>query len=252
MPPLVSKSLRIAALTAAAILLSALALAQTTRHRTPPCKALTPQPAASPTTKPIPCHTSQHHTRTSISLGIFPQLTLTRTQEFSTGLLGQSAAPSTGTLGTFRQTFSPWLGYSVNLGYSRVSEQYLNAGSAGAYSSLQGYNADTNMYETSVTYIAHTHASRRISLFGELGPGLLTFLPVERDPSGSLSVQVRPTAVFGSGIDIHLARNFDFRAQYRGLLYNNPDFQTGDYLSKKITLTSEPTMSVVYNFTHPR
>lgn len=241
MPPLALKSLRIAALTAAAILISALALGQAASRPNAPCKRL-----AYTNSNTTPCH-ARHHTTTSVSLGLFPQLTITRTQESFNGILGQSAAPSTGTLGTFRQTFSPWLGYSVNLGYSRISEQYLN----GAFGSLQGSKADANMYETSVTYIAHTHAGRRISLFGELGPGLTTFLPVERGANSSLSVQVRPTAVFGSGIDVHLTHRFDFRAQYRGLLYNNPDFETGDYLSKKITLTSEPTLSLVYNFTHP-
>jgi hypothetical protein len=250
MPPLARKSLRIAALTLGALILSALALAQTPNHSTPPCKPLifTNEPHH----KPIPCRTSSHRPDTSLSLGLFPQLTLTRTRESFNSILGQSSAPSTGTLGTFRQTFNPWLGYSVNLGYSRVAEQYLNAGSADAYSSLQGYKADTNVYETSVTYIAHTHAGQRISLFGELGPGLLTFLPVDRGPNSSLSVQVRPTAVFGSGIDIHLTDRFDLRAQYHGLLYSNPDFETGDYLSKQITLTSEPTLSLVYNFTHPK
>jgi hypothetical protein len=242
MPPLASKSLRIAALTAAAILISALALGQAASRPNPPCKRL------ASTDSNIKCCGAKCHPSTSISLGLFPQLTITRSHESFSSLLGQSTAPSTGTLGTFRQTFSPWLGYSVNLGYSRASEQYLN----GAYGSLQGYKADANMYETSVTYIAHTHPSRRISLFGELGPGLATFLPVERGPNSGLSVQVRPTAVFGSGIDIHLTHRFDFRTQYHGLLYNNPDFETGDYLSKRVTLTSEPTLSLVYTFTHPR
>jgi hypothetical protein len=41
MPPLARKSLRIAALTLGALILSALALAQTPNHPTPPCKPLT-------------------------------------------------------------------------------------------------------------------------------------------------------------------------------------------------------------------
>jgi len=157
----------------------------------------------------------------------------------------QGTAPSTGTLGTFRQTFSPWLGYSINLGYARVSEQYRSDN--GNYGFPDNLNINSNMYETSITYIAHTSINKRISLFGDGGPGLLTFLPIPGENYPGLSVQVRPTGVFGSGIDLHLSRHFDFRAEYRGLIYNNPDFRTGDTLSKRITLTSEPTISLVYH-----
>jgi opacity protein-like surface antigen len=192
---------------------------------------------------------------TSISLGIFPQLTIDRTSDFI-GYSQQGTAPSTGVLGTFRQTFHAWLGYSVNLGYSRVSEQYRNLGGSSYYSN---FNIDANMYESSVTYIAHTPVNKRFSLFGDIGPGLLTFLPVHRGADaidyfpyqqGNLvpSVQVRPAGVFGSGVDLHLTQRLDLRAEYRGLFYSNPDFRTGDILSKQVTLTSEPTFSLVYHF----
>ncbi|MGA7157927.1 MAG: hypothetical protein WBY53_13820 [Acidobacteriaceae bacterium] len=219
---------------------------------TPPPNPLTETPP--PTHPPLlPCPV-KHHTDTSISLGIFPQLTIDRTAEL-TGFSEQGTAPSTGTLGTFRQTFNSWLGYSVNLGYARVSEQYRNQPN---YSGPSNFNINSNMYESSLTYVAHTSVNKRISLFADLGPGLLTFLPVPgaQDPfsnpvgSRGLSVQVRPAGVFGSGIDLHLTRHFDLRAEYRGLVYKNPDFQTGDTLSKQLTLTSEPTISVVYHF-HP-
>jgi len=262
MTPRAQKSLRIIGLTLAASLICALALAQTPKPHNvfgPPCPALTTQSNPLPTHKPLPCRKGLHP-QTSLSLGAFAQLTIDRTGEMY-GSTTQGTAPSAGTLGTFRQTFSPWLGYSVNLGYSRVSEQYRSE--SGYYGIPNELNINSNMYETSVTYIAHTSANKRISLFGDVGPALLTFLPIpgnEYSVVGSpdqmaltgLSVQVRPTGVFGSGVDIHLSRHLDLRTEYRGLIYNNPDFRTGDYLSKRLTLTSEPTFSVVYNFTHPR
>ncbi len=262
MTPLAQKSLRIVALTLAAILISALALAQTPqlRNASPrPCTALTAQPKPSPTHKPVPCRKGLHP-KTSVSLGASSLLTIDRTGQMYAYLL-QGTAPSAGVFGTLRQTFSPWLGYSVNLGYSRVSEQYRNGiSNVGNPNNL---NINSNVYETSLTYVAHTRVNQRFSLFADIGPGLLTFLPISDsnnltpyfpDEPGfrGLSVQVRPTGVFGSGVDLHLSRHFDLRAEYRGLVYNNPDFRTGDTLSKRITLTSEPSLSVVYNFTHPR
>ncbi len=251
----------------AATLLSSSSFAQTHPQTNPPATkrvSCTPTPAKrgasspTPTPKPLPC-VIKHHPDTSLSLGVYSQLTIDRTQDLY-GFAMQGTAPSTGTLGTFRQTFSPWLGYSVNLGYARVSEQYRNENSS--YGSPGNLNIDANMYESSITYVAHTRVNKRFSLFGDAGPGLLTFLPVHRGAdaidyfpesisSRGLSVQVRPAGVFGSGADLRLSRHFDLRAEYRGLIYNNPDFRTGDTLSNKLTLTSEPTLSLVYHVHQP-
>jgi opacity protein-like surface antigen len=252
MHPLIPKFLRLANLTLTTILLPTLALAQTT-HPTAPCKPL----ITTPNQKPIPCGTKRH-IDTSISLGILPQLTIDRAYDNGNGLGLQSTAPSTGTLGSFRQTFHSWLGYSVNLGYSRVSEQYRTSPSD--YVSNINFNIDTNVYESSVTYVAHTPVNRHYSLFADIGPGLLTFLPIHRGSDAVLyapghnallvpSVQVRPAGVGGFGLDFPLTPSFALRVEYRALYYKNPDFNTGDGpYSKALTLTSEPTLSLVYHF----
>jgi opacity protein-like surface antigen len=215
-------------------------------------------PTQNSSTPPQPCNTNRHPD-TSVSLGVFPQLTLTRTQEYHTNpdYISQSAARSAGGLATFRQTFRSWLGYSVNFGYTRLSQQYR---------SDYNFNIDSSMYETSIAYVAQTPVNKRFSLFGDLGPGLFTFTPT---PDGSASVhypsgstgtgqlvpdtQVRPGAVFGSGVDIHVTHRFDFRAEYRGLVYNNPDFHFGLYPDqKRFTISSEPTLSVVYHLSNPK
>jgi hypothetical protein len=247
-----SQSLHRAILSLAVTLLTFPIFAQTKTAPTAiPCKStdLSSRPksaqsddaAERPAVPPCP---AKHHVETSISLGVFSQFTSGRTQDLYNGFSAQGTVPSAGTLGTFRQTFSPWLGYSVNLGYSRVAEHYPGAGA----------NINSNMYESSIAYVAHTPVNKRFSLFGDAGPGLLTFLPFPGSPhtiQSVASVQVRPVGVFGSGVDVHLGRQFDLRAEYRGLLYSNPDFRTGDSLSKLITVSSEPTLSLVYHF-HPQ
>ncbi len=266
MNPLTLRHLRrsLPAIALALTLLATPSFAQTeipaTPAATPPCppaSSLKNPPQTPPT--PLPCR-AKRRSDISLSLGLFPQLTIDRTSEFY-GYSQQGTAPSTGTLGTFRQTFNAWLGYSVNLGYSRVSEQYRNPGAP--YSNLSNFNIDANMYESSITYIAHTPVNKHFSLFGDIGPGLLTFLPVHRGANAIdyapnrlanliPGVQVRPAGVFGSGIDLHLTHRLDLRAEYRGLFYKNPDFNTGDYYSKQLTLTSEPTFSLVYHLHQPR
>ena len=268
--PLAPRPLRAStiALCIATTLLAASSFAQTTTPTTQfnavPCTPTAPRPefpASSPTPAPLPC-AIKPHVDTSISIGTFAQLTTGRSQDipYNTTIV-QDTAPSAGVLGTFRQTFSPWLGYSVNLGYARVSEHYRGYGvSAEGGGYVDGFNVSTNVYESSITYVAHTRVNKRYSIFADAGPGLLTFLPIHRGSDAinyvpfqyaSLipGVQVRPTGVFGSGIDVHLTQHIDLRAEYRGLLYKNPDFNTGDApYSKLMTLTNEPTVSLVYHF----
>ena len=270
--PFTLQSLRASTVTLwiATTLLAASSFAQTntatTQPNSVPCKPTAPRPEfpeSSPTPAPPPC-AIKSRVDTSISIGVFSQLTLARSQDSYNNFFNvQDTAPSAGTLGTFRQTFSTWLGCSVNLGYARVSEHYRN--NSGIYTATgsdytDGFNVSTNMYESSITYIAHTRVNKRYSLFGDVGPGLLTFLPIHRGVDainyapGQLAslipgTQVRPAGIFGSGIDLHLTQHFDLRAEYRGLLYKNPDFNTGDFpYSKRLTITNEPTISLVYNF----
>ena len=69
---------------------------------------------------------------TDISLGVFGQLTPTRAplknDAFSSGTsvtqITQGASASAGVVGTIHQAIYPWLGYNVNLGYSRFAERY--------------------------------------------------------------------------------------------------------------------------------
>ncbi len=209
---------------------------------------------------------------TDISLGAFGQLTPTRAPEktdtLSTGTAvmqdTQGTSPSAGVLGTFHQSFRPWLGYNVNLGYSRFSENYShwsayipnNAGqvppsgppSTPSYYSFHG-SVGTNMYELTVAYAVQGPTMKRFSTFAQLGAGALFFLPT---PARSLfAEQFRPTMVFGVGMNYKLSEHFAVRAEYRGLFNKNPTFKNSD-IRKIFTVTNEPTISVVYTFGHKK
>lgn len=158
---------------------------------------------------------------------------------------------SAGVLGTFHQSFRPWLGYNVNLGYSRFSENYsdgvgYNPTDTGAYPNGSFYHASirTNMYELTGAYVVEGPRAKRLSTFGQLGGGALFFLPT-KDPSPA-SVQIRPAMVFGGGINYKLSSHLALRAEYRGEFYKSPDFKQQEL--KFFTVTSAPTISIVYAF----
>ena len=212
---------------------------------------------------------AQHGTPSSgidFSLGTFGQLTPARSPtsvSYDAGTLTiqsiQGTSSSAGILGAIHQSFKPWLGYGVNFGYSRFSEEY----SQGMYfvpdpnlfptenptSSFSRGSIGTSMYELTGSDLIQGLRTRHVEWFSQLGGGVLSFLPT-RNPS-VLSVQFRPTMVFGTGMTYKLSKHWALRAEYRGLFYKNPDFKgaNGEVPTVKLyTVTSEPTISIVYRF----
>src|ERR1700761_9701155 len=84
-----------------------------------------PQPVQSSSSFVTFFHTL--HPQTSISLGTFGQFTPTRIEGTPAGFndfFTNGLSPTAGVLGTFRQPFRPWLGFSGNIGYKRGTERY--------------------------------------------------------------------------------------------------------------------------------
>jgi hypothetical protein len=92
-----------------------------------------------------------------VSVGIFGQLTQARipttSQQDSNGLFttqkSQNASPSAGVLGTFHQQFTRWLGYNVNVGSTRFTENY-SSGFAFVPSATSSTSLTTNFTRGSI------------------------------------------------------------------------------------------------------
>ncbi len=131
---------------------------------------------------------------TDISLGVFGQITPSRVPVAVNNLVSgtaitqttQGTSSSAGVLGTFHQSFAPWLGYNVNLGYSRLSENYSEgAVYIPAETAPSGYHQTdhflhgsigTNMYELTAAYAVQGPRNKRFSTLAQLGGGMLAFL----------------------------------------------------------------------------
>ncbi len=197
-----------------------------------------------------------------ISLGTFSQLTATRSASRDYSQYLQGTSPSAGVLGTFHQQFSPWLGYNVNFGYTRMTENYerdfgtafagspIVAGNPIVTGSFSRGSIGTNTYELSAAYVAKGPSSgKHLQTFVQGGGGVLMLLPTDKPFQGFNSY--RATVVFGAGVDYRLSDHLGFRAEYRGLFYKNPDFAAVISLvpvSKQFTVTNEPTVSLTYRF----
>ncbi|QHN02945.1 hypothetical protein FTO74_05845 [Granulicella sp. WH15] len=196
----------------------------------------------------------KYHVETSVSVGSMAQLSADRVSDTKTDLMTQSLSPSAGVFATFRQSFKPWLGYSVNFGYTHSTYRYTDTVLAPTNSTGTTSNTliPAHMYEVSVSYIAQKHLTNRLTAFGEAGGGTVAF--AANNIGGYLprrSNTFLPEVIAGFGVDYRLPHGLGLRAQYRGLFirYPYPDYDLSIRLK---TIVSEPTLSLTYTFgRHP-
>jgi opacity protein-like surface antigen len=200
-----------------------------------------------------------------VSVSIFGQLTQARTpttsQPYSNGLFAtqksQSASPSAGVVGTFHQQFSRWLGYNVNVGYTRFTENYsyVNAyipsapPSTASGSAFTRGSIGTNVVETTIAMVTQGPRTRRLTTFAQFGGGGLFFVPFTQPDT--YNSQVRPAMIFGVGMNYRLSEHLGIRAEYRGLFYKSPDFAADLYpgpVPRLFTVTNQPVIGLTYTF----
>lgn len=229
---------------------------------------------AAPTATDQPQQRKSFTPEMDVSMGTFGQFTATRAPVFTTVYpptgtastqVTQSGSPSVGVFGTFHQSFTRWLGYNVNFGYTRFSENYSNGQSFVpnststflATSSFVRGSVKTDMMDLTVAGVIEGPRTRRFSTFAQFGGGGLFFEPV--DSKIGATQQTRPAMVFGTGANFKLTDHLALRAEYRGLFYKSPDFNVTDItpgmtstnqfpMTRLFTITSTPAVSLVYRF----
>jgi opacity protein-like surface antigen len=257
-----------AGLTSAAVAQSSQVEESASSSRSLVSALLTPMQPDAPTssstvaTQPVPLPAAPSAIRprveTSVSVGGTPQLTATRIENVpSGGFITQSLHPSPGALITFRQSFRSWLGYSVNMGYTRASEHNTNDAGQSIVGTRSNFYIPNNVYELSLSHVAQIHLNHKLTGFTEEGAGMMVFQPAQRGSTVTIptagggccafvGTSFRPLIVFGAGADYHFTPQWALRGEYRGLLYKFPDY--GADLPKLITISSEPTVSLTYTF----
>lgn len=232
------------------------------------------QSVSGPTTVKKPGAYVRDSEGVELSVGTFAQVTGSRNPGSTTNdgtemvsrQTSQSATPSVGVLGSVRQSFGPWLGYTANVGYTRFTENYTSGEvvtSANAPFGVLGESftrgsIPTNAVELTGSYLVHARRGR-YTPFAQLGGGMLVFVPDA--PTQPVSYVYRGTGLFGVGLSYRVKERVELRAEYRGLFYKGPGFrygQTGPVagpvvpVSERYTVGQEPTLSVTYRFGGPK
>jgi len=145
------------------------------------------------------------------------------------------ATNSGGVLGSYRYYFGRHQGVEFTYGYALNTQTYEQA----------GFLAGTKSYshEATAAYVWRLPLGR-VTPFALAGAGGLVFDP--KDVTGS--VIARPAFVYGAGADLDITSRFFFRAQYRGLVYNSPNFDISPISAEIISHRAQPSAGFGFRF----
>jgi len=148
-----------------------------------------------------------------------------------------------GFLLNYRFHFNSWLAAEGSYGYARNTQQN--------FTSSGNFGIQANVHQATGALVANLPFSvARMKPYVLAGAGALIF-----DPTGNAGVsisgaqqQTRPAFVYGGGVDYRLVRNVALRLEYRGFVYNRPDFGLAALSSNITAHTAEPSAGLVFHF----
>jgi opacity protein-like surface antigen len=176
------------------------------------------------------------------------EISLQGTGLFTKDTTGQGNAQRSTNAGGFlvgyRYHFNHWLAAETGYGYGRDTQQFF---STGGLSRVQA-----NMHEATGGFVVNVPVPARFRLtpYVLAEGGALVF-----DPTGNAfgtvvgaERQARGVFVYGGGADFPIVRHVSLRAEYRGLVYDTPDFGLRNLSTSTVTHTAQPSAGVVFRF----
>jgi outer membrane immunogenic protein len=154
----------------------------------------------------------------------------------------QHATDTGGVLAGYRFHFDRWLAAEANYGYVRNTQQNFTSGGP--------FNVQANVHQATGALVVTLPVSYRINPYALAGAGALVFDPTNnagQSVPGALR-QAKAAFVYGGGVDFSLVRHVALRAEYRGYVYNRPDFQLAGLNSNVTAHTAEPSAGLVFRF----
>src|SRR6266705_8636 len=155
----------------------------------------------------------------------------------------QHSTDAGGFIVNYRFHFNSWLGAEASYGYNRNTQQnFTPSGNFGIQSN--NHQATGAMVVNLPVYVA------KMRPYVLAGAGALVFDPTGK-AGGFVSgaqEQTRPAFVYGGGVDYRLVRHIALRLEYRGFVYNRPDFGIATLSSNVTAHTAQPSAGIVVHF----
>ena len=157
--------------------------------------------------------------------------------------ISQHSTDTGGFLAGYRFHFNRWLAADASYGYVRNTLQNVT--------SARQSNLQSNIHQTTGALVVTFPCSVvRLRPYALAGVGALEF-----DPTGNAGgfipgaeSQTKAAFVYGGGADFKLTNHVYLRAEYRGLVYNRPDFGLTSLNSDVTAHTAQPSAGLVFRF----
>jgi opacity protein-like surface antigen len=156
----------------------------------------------------------------------------------------QRATDTGGFLVGYRYHFNRWLAAEGVYGYGRNSQNFFSGGGLA--------RVQSNIHQATGGFVVNlpVPARFRFNPYVLAEGGALVF-----DPTGNAfssvpgaQSQARGVFVYGGGADFPIVKHISLRAEYRGLVYNAPDFGFGNLSTNATTHTAQPSAGIVFRF----
>jgi opacity protein-like surface antigen len=155
----------------------------------------------------------------------------------------QHSTNTGGFLVSYRYHINGWLEAEAAYGYDRNTQQSFSSGGNLAIQS--------NIHEATGAMVVNIPVYRaRMRPYVLAGAGALVFDPTN-NAGGFVSGaerQARAAFVYGGGVDYRLVRHLALRLEYRGFVYNRPDFGLAALNTNVTTHTAQPSAGLVFKF----
>jgi opacity protein-like surface antigen len=157
--------------------------------------------------------------------------------------LNQHSTDTGGVLVNYRYHFNRWLAAEASYGYNRNTQQNFSLTGAS--------NVQANAHQaTGALVVTVPRRIFRLNPYVLAGSGALVFDPTG-NPGGVVTgatSQGRAAFLYGGGVDYDLIKHVTLRAEYRGFVYERPDFGLAALHSGQTAHTAQPSAGLVFRF----
>jgi opacity protein-like surface antigen len=163
------------------------------------------------------------------------------TKDSSGNGINQHATDTGGFLVSYRYHFNRWLAADASYGFA-PQQDFSSSGPTGVQANVH--------QATGALVITAPRRVFKLHPYVLAGAGALVF-----DPTGNLGgfvsgaqSQTKAAFVYGGGADYDLSKHFTLRAEYRGFVYERPDFGLDALHSGATAHTAQPSAGIVFRF----
>jgi opacity protein-like surface antigen len=157
------------------------------------------------------------------------------------GSISRRETKSGGFLVGYSYQFNNWTGLEGNYGYTRNIQNYFGTA---AQSSVQA-----DIHELLGSFVVHIPARvSHVRPYVLAGAGALIFDPTDQSIGNGVTRQTKAAFVYGGGVNYDITHSFGVRAEYRGLVYNVPDFNVSSLHLDKVTHLAQPSVGFFFRF----